>query len=285
MDFTIIGPGKLGSTLIAELKRKKMLSIVVGGKPPEAEKPKNGFRWYKSLSELSSLSAIVMITVGDSDIQTVVDDLINNIGNNLDGICVVHTSGAVPLAVLDPLRKFNCMTAVLHPYQTFYRPDIKSLDNINWTIETESDPSYFFDIVRVLKGNPVLLGDNFDKPLYHVSAVSVSNFVNTSLSLAGDLADLNGLNKKEFFIPIINRTVHNYFEEAGAGSSALTGPFARADLKTINLHISALKKEKELLSVYCLMGLATAKMARKNKLIRDEEYNSIIETIKEFLDI
>jgi len=57
--------------------------------------------------------------------------------------------------------------------------------------------------------------------------------------------------------PIVKTTLENNLHSlSDEKEMPMTGPFARGDFETIRLHLESLKKEPELLKIFCYLSLA-----------------------------
>jgi predicted short-subunit dehydrogenase-like oxidoreductase (DUF2520 family) len=144
------------------------------------------------------------------------------------GPWIAHTSGATPLAALDPHeRRFG-----LHPLQSFTRArGPEQLDGAFAGVSGESDEAreVGFWLARELGLEPFALEDP-ERALYHAGAVVASNFLVTLHRAAADLVEAAGA-PSEALVPLMRRVIENDFE--------LTGPIERGDWETVEAHLSA----------------------------------------------
>ena len=111
-----------------------------------------------------------------------------------------------------------------------------------------------------------------NKKLYHISAVAMSNYLNSAIALGKLSSRAAGISPEEFAPVIINTTINNILASDKLENNTLTGPIARGDLLTIKLHIEELRKHRELLLPYSYMGLATLELANTAGIIDDNFY-------------
>ena len=169
------------------------------------------------------------------------------------GPWVAHTSGATPLAALDPHeRRFG-----LHPLQSFTRArGPEQLDGAYAAVTAESDEAREagFWLARELGLEPFVLDDS-ERALYHAGAVVASNFLVTLHRAASDLAEAAGA-PPEALIPLMRRVIENDFE--------LTGPIERGDWETVEAHLAEIRARKpELEQLYRALADATAEVAAR----------------------
>jgi predicted short-subunit dehydrogenase-like oxidoreductase (DUF2520 family) len=167
------------------------------------------------------------------------------------GPWVAHVSGATPLAALEPhTRRFS-----VHPLQTFTRargPD--QLDGAWAAVSAESDEALAlgFELAELLALKPFELADA-ERALYHAGAVVASNYLVTLREAAAELLRGAGA-PPEALEPLMLRTIENGFE--------LTGPIARGDWDTVDLHVRTIRARRpQLEALYRVLADATATLA------------------------
>lgn len=164
------------------------------------------------------------------------------------GPWVAHTSGATPLAALDPhVRRFG-----LHPLQTFTRsrgPEQLDGASAAVTAETKEAIGVGFELARTLGLEPFELPDE-KRVLYHAGAAIASNYLVTIQRAAAELFAAAGA-PPAGLVPLMRRTIDNGFE--------LTGPISRGDWSTVDAHLDAIRGERpHLESMYRALAEATA---------------------------
>ncbi len=165
------------------------------------------------------------------------------------GPWIAHTSGATPLAALDPHeRRFG-----LHPLQTFTkRRGPEQLDGAHAAVTAESEEarSVGFELARTLGLEPFELADDA-RPLYHAGAAIASNYLVTLHRVSSELFRAAGA-PPEALVPLMRRTIDNGFE--------LTGPIERGDWQTVERHREAIRAaHPELEPLYDVLAEATAR--------------------------
>jgi predicted short-subunit dehydrogenase-like oxidoreductase (DUF2520 family) len=190
--------------------------------------------------ELREDAQLVLLCVPDSAIASVAQSLPL-------GPWVAHTSGATPLAALDPhARRFG-----LHPLQTFTkRRGPEQLDGAYAAItaETTEARELGIELAELLGLQPFALDDDA-RPLYHAAAAIASNYLVTLNRIASDLFREVGA-PPEALVPLMRRTIENDFE--------LTGPISRGDWETIERHRAAIREARpELERLYDVLAEAT----------------------------
>jgi predicted short-subunit dehydrogenase-like oxidoreductase (DUF2520 family) len=163
------------------------------------------------------------------------------------GPWVAHVSGATPLSALDP----HPLRFSVHPLQTLVRArGPEQLDGA-WaavTAETAAADDRALWLATTLGLRPFALADDL-RAVYHAAAVVASNFLVTLYRAAASLAADAGA-PPSALIPLMRRTIDNDFE--------LTGPIARGDWETVELHLAAIREhEPRLEALYTALAEAT----------------------------
>jgi predicted short-subunit dehydrogenase-like oxidoreductase (DUF2520 family) len=167
------------------------------------------------------------------------------------GPWVAHVSGATGLVALDPhTRRFS-----VHPLQTFTKArGAEQLDGA-WaavTAETSEALAVGYWLAETLGLRPFELEDDA-RSTYHAGAAVASNYLVTLRAAAGRLLEEAGA-PSEALDPLMRRVIENDFE--------LTGPIARGDWDTVELHLAAIREHApELEELYLLLARATAGVA------------------------
>jgi predicted short-subunit dehydrogenase-like oxidoreductase (DUF2520 family) len=213
-SVNVIGRGRVGSAVAARLEERGV--------------------------ELREDAELTLLCVPDSAIADVSRSL-----SNVDWIA--HTSGATPLAALDPHpRRFG-----LHPLQTFTR--VRGPEQLDGafaaiTAETDSARGRGFELARVLGLDPFALAEE-SRPLYHAGAAIASNYLVTLHRVAAELFGAAGA-PAEALAPLMRRTIDNGFE--------LTGPIERGDWETVEAHREAIRASRpDIEPLYDVLAEAT----------------------------
>jgi predicted short-subunit dehydrogenase-like oxidoreductase (DUF2520 family) len=215
-SVNVIGRGRVGSAVAARLEERGV--------------------------ELREDAELTLLCVPDTAIADVASGLARG-----QVRWVAHTSGATPLAALDPHeRRFG-----LHPLQTFTRSrGPEQLDGAfaAITAETGEARKRGFELAPLLGLEPFELADDA-RPLYHAGAAIASNYLVTLHRVASELFGVAGA-PPEALVPLMLRTIDNGFE--------LTGPIERGDWETVEAHRAAIRATRpELEPLYDVLAEAT----------------------------
>lgn len=164
-----------------------------------------------------------------------------------EGPWVAHVSGATSIGALDPhTRRFG-----LHPLQTFtLARGPEQLDGAFAAVTAETDGAreLGYWVARTLGLQPFTLADE-TRDAYHAGAAIASNYLVTLRRAAGVLLESAGA-PPHALEPLMRRTIENGFE--------LTGPIARGDWPTVEIHLAAIRRERpELEQLYLTLAEAT----------------------------
>ncbi len=259
-----IGAGVTGTALASELHRCGYAVSAVYSRSIESSlrlsSRVQGCTVYRGPQDVADNASIVFITTPD--------DIIEDIASALrwhEQQIVVHCSGVHSTEILESAHKYGAFTCCLHPLQTFASIE-EAVHNIcGSTFALEGDEPAVETCRRMaeaMKGTIITLKPG-DKVLYHAAAVTLSNYLVTLMKTAADFWQSFGIPQDEAvkaLLPLLKGTVNN-IERVGI-PACLTGPIARGDVRTVEKHIRALRKEHpELLGMYRVLGLKTLPIA------------------------
>ncbi len=260
----VIGCGTVGTSLAVRLHRAGYdISAVISRSSSSAlrlSQMAGGSRVYQSLQDTADNADLVFITTPDDAIAQIVNQI-----RWRRGQYVVHCSGADSLDVLEPARLVGAKVGSLHPLQTFasIQKAIENLPGSTFALEAEGD------LLEILKGMAIALEGHWiklgagDKAAYHTAAVMTSNYLVTLVKLATDLWGSFGIPPDQAvkaLLPLLKGTLNNI--ENLSVPYALTGPIARGDIGTVQIHLNTLAETSpSILPVYCELGLQTLNVA------------------------
>ena len=160
------------------------------------------------------------------------------------GTVVLHTSGSMSSDVLLPLREAGCSVGSMHPLISFSDPQTGSqlfaggrfcLEGESAALEAASE------MVQALGGMQFTVPTD-KKALYHSAAVMACGHLVSLLDVSFEMLRDCGLSEKsaaEAVMPLVVSTLGNLADRTP--SSALTGPFARADVETVERGLGAVR--------------------------------------------
>ena len=247
----LIGPGRVGQAMGHLLAESGVPIAFIAGRKLAAVRRAARFVGKGvplALSDSRLLSASVfLITTSDSAIAEVATTLAlrENSKDGWRGKVVLHACGALPSAILNPLKLRGAAIGSLHPFQTVPSPDagVRNLRGCFWALE--GDPRALRVARRWVKQ---LGGVAFSirpemKTLYHLSAFIVCPTVVTLMAQAASLLKSAGVPERisrPMLRQFVAETARN-FDDLG-GREALTGPAVRGDWETIRRHLTVLRQ-------------------------------------------
>jgi predicted short-subunit dehydrogenase-like oxidoreductase (DUF2520 family) len=122
------------------------------------------------------------------------------------------------------------------------------------------------------------------KLLYHAACVLSSGGFVALLNAVGTLARKAGMgqNWTGIFGPLMTASMRNALNASPA--SALTGPAARGELATVEMHLGALKKgSPALMPLYLMVSAEMSRIAAESGTLSIERYQQIIKTFRTFI--
>jgi predicted short-subunit dehydrogenase-like oxidoreductase (DUF2520 family) len=287
MRFSVIGPGKVGSSLGRALVKEGWHSSSILGKSrsaSELRELKKQFprtRLLASHSLLGSDFDVLFLTVGDDVIESVASEIAQVRGIDWTGKVVLHASGIVPVASLREFKHAGASVGAFHPVAAFAnRFSPSSARNIQY--DFFGDPAALRvvrRIVKALSSKLLVLRSEEDRERLHIASVIVSNFTVIGSVTARRLVSqfVSPGRRNLLFNSLLASTLENLSRDGGV--SSLTGPLARGDLKVIERHMRALESNNPLLQFYTSASLLGIDMllkdekqpAERQKLLRIKE--------------
>lgn len=189
----------------------------------------------QSPEQLSSSIDLLIIASSDHGIGEIAAAYAPYIGAET---AVVHTSGSIPLDVLQPL---GTNIGVFYPLQTFTKGHLAHFKRIPFYLEgneavlekTQPIAAYLSDHVSYL--------DSRGRLQLHLGAVFASNFANYMWLIAEEQMRLAGQQGLEAYEPLIRECVEKALRYGP--HAAQTGPAKRGDAVTMDKHLEILSSQ------------------------------------------
>jgi predicted short-subunit dehydrogenase-like oxidoreductase (DUF2520 family) len=232
LRFSLVGPGKAGSSLAA-------WAVAAGAELASAA----GSAAAASLE--SAGQDLLLIAVPDG----VLADVAARLALRPQAAVALHTSGSRGAAVLAPLRTAGSRTGALHPLKAFPRPLTDPAEARGVFFGLDGDGEALRLARRLVAAWGGVSGEVPERarPIYHFAATLAAGGVATLLATAADLAERAALPPAvaHGYLELARGTVAEALAAtAGPGTApaaaALTGPVTRGDLETFALHLRAL---------------------------------------------
>lgn len=265
--ITIIGTGRLGSALALQFHRKGyVIRSLFNRSSTACEKiaDQTGTDITGAIPQSrTELGDLIFLCLPDDQIPGFVRSLAAKIPD-LSGIACVHTSGATPAGVLQPLADAGAEIASFHPVQTFTTINRDSaFDNCFITLQgDEALCKNLKHIARALNGRPLVV-DQQQKTAIHLAAVFVCNYMTPLFSASQHILRDNGVEvrSRELFGPIVRQTMNGLLNNPP--DEVLTGPVVRGDAGTVDQHLELLKQSPAWDRIYRELGSVTLRLARE----------------------
>jgi len=268
--FSVIGAGRLGTSLAAALARRGWELMAVADRDPTAARESAriiGRATATSDVHRAALRApVVFITVPDDAVEGLARRLARA-GGDWTGRTVFHTSGLLASSALAPLRARGARVASLHPVQSFPAKagGARLFPGIFWGAEGDPEAVRLGRaIVRRLGGKTFAVRPEA-KPLYHAACSLAANaFVGLEAAAAALLAEAGAGQRTAaaVLMPLVQGTLQGVKKLGLAG--ALTGPIVRGDVGTVRRHLEALAALPLHDEIYRALGLAAVRLLEES---------------------
>lgn len=275
MRIGFIGAGKVGFTLgkyiIANQQKENspecLKEIEISGYYSlHKESAQEAAEWtdthcYKSLKEITKSSDVLVLTVPDSMIKKVWEELhILDIKDML--IC--HCSGAMTSNIFSGVSEAGAFGYSIHPMYAISSKTESYKEMGQALFSVEGDDRYLTQIRDFITsmGNECVILSGCDKVKYHGAAVMASNLVTGLYSMAGKLLMECGFTAEQTEKALEPLFLGNAkaVSERGAVES-LTGPIERNDIDTVVKHMNALSGNEK--RAYIALSKGTLEVAEK----------------------
>jgi len=264
--LAIIGAGRVGRALGLSLREAGWKIVVVAARTGTSAKKAARFigagRATAGLPATLTGASAILLTVPDDAIGPVAAELARTVEGEWPGKIVLHTSGALDTAALEPLRKQGAATGTMHPLQTFNGVSVPPLSGKVFAIEgDEAATRMARRIARALGGIPVTIPAE-RKPLYHAAGAFGAGLLLALEESGAQLLMRAGLKRREAQRALLSlsRQVLEHYEKLGA-QKAWTGPLARGDYGVVAAHEKALREAgPEFLAAYQAVSRLAARV-------------------------
>ena len=274
----VIGAGRLGSALALALGQSgyPVVALVArraarASHAARALSPRPLVLDATRLDLLPDTVDLILVTTPDDQIAEVAARLAGVVAARRRPRVALHASGALPSDALAPLGEQGFSLGSLHPLVSISDPrtGAQSLRGAFYCLEGEARAlTVARQIVRALGGRSFSIAAR-NKSLYHAAAVITSGHTVALFSLAAELLARCGLGDagtRQVLLPLLASTLENL--KSRAPDEALTGTFARADLRTVRKHLDALEGVGDVqgaTAVYALLGERSLDMAARRR--------------------
>jgi len=179
INISILGAGNVAQHLYTTFLQQESVKIIQCYN-------RKGITLHKNQDKNQITSNIKDLKKADIYILAVTDDAIDRISQELPftGRLVVHTSGSVPMGMLD--SKNN--RGVFYPLQTFSKDKEVDFTKVPFCIEAENKTDmHTLKKLAFLLSNKIYEISSEQRNILHVSAVFVNNFTNHLYTIANQI--------------------------------------------------------------------------------------------------
>ncbi|MEM9822704.1 MAG: Rossmann-like and DUF2520 domain-containing protein [Bacteroidota bacterium] len=198
-----------------------------------------------NLKKINPSAQLYLLAVSDGAIVEVATKIASTLSS---AALVVHTSGATPAKSLSPFFKSY---GTFYPLQSFSKGKAVDFSSIPFCIHAnrKKQREQLASLAKCLSPAVYFLDDQ-QRAILHVAAVFANNFTNHLFHISQSLLQGQSL-PFELLQPLILETAAKV--QAQSPSAMQTGPAIRGDQKTIEQHLSYLKKQPEIQKLYLLL--------------------------------
>lgn len=274
--ITIIGAGRVGTSLALRLREKKFnVRYIIEKSRSKIKILKIMFGDVNISGELSEnilrASTVIVLCVKDDDIRCIISSMCKfnvDYGKKI----LFHTSGSESSLVFRTLNVPKKNTGSFHPVQTFNEISSDSgnyFKNIFIAAEGGKDFFCFAENISKEMNTKLIRITLTGKEMYHLICVYLSNYLLSYLKFVSDIGKKIGFSERKFldvFSPLIETSLKN-IKNRGF-SKSLTGPVERGDVSTIIKHKKCLSGlDKRYSELYKLLAKEALKIAVKKKSV------------------
>lgn len=258
-EVVFVGPGRMGLALgYAFWQSEAVDSLTYCGRRPQPPShplfTQGSARYVFGLERPEEGTTALFLSLPDESLPEMARSLAA-LGESPGGTAAFHLSGALGTDPLAPLHAEGYAVGSLHPFQTVAHP-VTGADLLPGSYFAVSGEPQALSVARRLLnalGSPALTVPVSRRPLYHVAGVFASNYVLALLAIAARLLGRAGLSGEEALgalLPLTRGVLENV--ESLGPEQALTGPLARGDVETVQLHLRTLGESER--GLYAELG-------------------------------
>lgn len=267
-DVTVIGLGALGTALVRTLHERGFNVKSIFNRSSEKAKTLAEELNISSSgtfpSKFDDLGNLIFLTVTDSSINDVALKL-NTLSDDFSNKTVIHCSGNESSELLNCLSGNGASTAAFHPLQSFTQSSRPTdFRDIYFSIEGDKKAKTILKKICNRLSSKWLEVSVKEKSYLHAAAVMASNYLVALTGASIDIGKSGNLKEEDLrqaLLPLMQTTLENV--KSTTPSEALSGPIARGDVQTVAKHLELLKTDRELLSLYKMLGRQTLKVAEE----------------------
>lgn len=234
MRVAVIGSGNVATHLVAALDALEGVSVtqIISRNVDHARRlaGRVGAEAGDDVGAVDNAADFVIISTADAAIAYVASRL-----PRLSSSVVVHTSGSVPI---DVLNRVSDRVGVLYPLQTFSRTAYVDISGVPFFTEASDDVTLAeIDALAGRLSSSVTHADSRRRRVLHIAGVLACNFPTYLFGCTERILAAEGLGL-DVVKPLVKTTIAKCFDIGPC--KAQTGPARRGDAAVVAAHIEAL---------------------------------------------
>ncbi len=256
--FSLVGPGRVGTSVALALARQGWVCRSIVSKPSSRREQQllnrkfPGTKILTSPVDLLPDFDVLFVAVRDDEVPCAISQLSEAVQVNWKGKTVFHFSGIVPLDALTALHELGASVGALHPISPFaqkYSPDFSRSIYYDF-LGTPKALRCAREIVKGLRSKLLVLHSEKERAMLHVASVIASNTVVIAVKSAEEMISnfIERGDAKSLLSNLLTSTAENISTKNGM--SALTGPLVRGDFNIIESHMRVLRGKNRILDYY-----------------------------------
>lgn len=206
---------------------------------------------FQTAEEVIAASDSIILSTPDGAIKKVWESVNKE---NVKGRIFCHLSGSLSSDVFSGIEELGGYPISIHPLFAFSNKEsvYQQLNQVSFTLEGHPYAVTQWEDMLTVLGNAVLVIEKEVKPKYHAAASILSNHVIAVLETGYKLLEACGFSEEEariFTSVLVRDNVEHVIKDGCV--KALTGPVERADVDTVEKHLSVLNVEQSELYLAC----------------------------------
>ncbi|MBR1866106.1 MAG: DUF2520 domain-containing protein [Lachnospiraceae bacterium] len=224
---------------------------------------------FRTAEEVMAASDTIILSTPDGAVKHVWESCNKENGR---GKIICHLSGSLSSDVFSGIEQYEAYPLSIHPMFAFSSREFvyQQLNEVSFTLEGHVQAVTVWRSLLTTLGNPVIEIEKDVKPKYHAAASLLSNHVVAVLSAGYELLCQCGFTEEQArsaSSALVRDNVEHVICQGAA--EALTGPVERADVETIQRHLSVLEDLQR--GIYLSCGRELVRLAKQKNPDRDYE--------------
>ena len=276
----IIGSGRVGAVLGAALRRVGHPVIGVSARTDLSRVRAEALLAGVPIATPQQIAAecdLLLLTVPDDELSSVAHSVADVVH---EGQFVMHVSGRYGVSVLSNLKDQGAIPLAVHPVMTFTGTsiDLARLEDCPFGVTADAEALPVAEaLVIEMGGDPVVVAEE-SRLLYHAGLAHGANHLVTLVAQTCELLASAGVSEPSRLVgPLLRAALDNALRE---GDTALTGPVARGDVRTLSAHVDELDRiDSVTAQTYRTLALATAERALAAETLSQSKFDDVTEVV------